>query len=552
MDLMENTNMKKNTMVLMILSCVYISVVFGQQQYPQLTDVKIISNIIYDSNEKVWYYSYILMNSSANIGSISDLEIDISRNPNTLNIDTIGLRFENDGFTEASFRRSYPNLKDNIVPVGFIRTPNVCWIGGLTYRYTFSISADSAFINPGTSLNGFEIMSKGMPSIRRCIVSPFFDVVSLFPDPDDTTINYYVPPVDSVRNAVKYYGWTIGPSSPPISFIPINWCDTLSSYTTQSRSLGWVKDQTTANKYLGYFVSAKTSLIQNNITSARTTLQQVLSDVNIDSTNNLTSEAYALIRYNTEYLLAKLSTPPPTYSLAVSTVGNGSVTLNPNQTRYDSASTVQLAATPQQNNELSGWSGDLTGKANPASIIMNANKSVTATFTPSPVWTNDGPTTFDGTSTYIDGGKTPGSASNLTVAFYMTAHKLANMVPADKLPTTGKAGWSVKMRSNGDLWFRIGSDKTKTDVTKSGAYSANTKVHITCTFGSGTAKIYVNGVLVTTKTKITYTVNNTTTNLRLGIPSVAAITEKFDGVLEQVKVYNQVLTAAQISSLAGK
>jgi hypothetical protein len=114
---------------------------------------------------------------------------------------------------------------------------------------------------------------------------------------------------DDITNN-SFYGSTIGPSNLPVPFIPLNFLDTLTNYTTQSRTLGWVKDQTTSNKYLGYFASAKTSLGQNNITSTRTTLQQVLQDVNVDSTSHLTSEAYALIRYNTEYLLAQLPTAP--------------------------------------------------------------------------------------------------------------------------------------------------------------------------------------------------------------------------------------------------
>ncbi len=103
---------------------------------------------------------------------------------------------------------------------------------------------------------------------------------------------------------------TVAPSYPPNPFVPLNFLDTLTSYTTQSRSLEWIKDQTTSDKYLGYFNSAKTSLQQNNITSIRATLNQVLQDANIDSTNNITSEAYALIRFNTEYLLAQLPIAP--------------------------------------------------------------------------------------------------------------------------------------------------------------------------------------------------------------------------------------------------
>lgn len=112
-----------------------------------------------------------------------------------------------------------------------------------------------------------------------------------------------------------FHGKTIGPADPPSPFDPQDYLDTLTAYTTHSRSLGWIKDQATANKYSGYFTSAKTSLEQNNTAAARSVLEQVLQQVDIDSTNSLTSEAYALIRYNTEYLLTQLPTSQPGFTV---------------------------------------------------------------------------------------------------------------------------------------------------------------------------------------------------------------------------------------------
>jgi hypothetical protein len=109
---------------------------------------------------------------------------------------------------------------------------------------------------------------------------------------------------EALSNSFKIM--TIGPSNFPTPFSPLDFLDTLASFITQSRSLGWIKDQATADKYLGYFGSAKTSLQQNNTAATRTSLQQALQDVSIDSANNITSEAYALIRFNTEYFLAQL------------------------------------------------------------------------------------------------------------------------------------------------------------------------------------------------------------------------------------------------------
>ena len=69
------------------------------------------------------------------------------------------------------------------------------------------------------------------------------------------------------------------------------------------------------------------------------------------------------------------------YSLTTNTVGSGTVSANPAGGTYDENTIVTLTAIPAAGFEFSGWSGDLSGSTNPASITMDANKSVTATFT---------------------------------------------------------------------------------------------------------------------------------------------------------------------------
>jgi uncharacterized repeat protein (TIGR02543 family) len=70
-----------------------------------------------------------------------------------------------------------------------------------------------------------------------------------------------------------------------------------------------------------------------------------------------------------------------TYTLAVTTSGQGSVAKVPDQATYASGSSVQLTATPSTGWSFSGWSGGTSGTANPLTIVMNDNKAVTATFT---------------------------------------------------------------------------------------------------------------------------------------------------------------------------
>ncbi|MBD3289370.1 carbohydrate-binding protein, partial [candidate division KSB1 bacterium] len=68
------------------------------------------------------------------------------------------------------------------------------------------------------------------------------------------------------------------------------------------------------------------------------------------------------------------------FTLTTNTSGSGSISLSPSGGTYDSSTVVTLTATADSGYQFSSWSGDLTGSANPDSITMNANKSVTATF----------------------------------------------------------------------------------------------------------------------------------------------------------------------------
>jgi len=74
---------------------------------------------------------------------------------------------------------------------------------------------------------------------------------------------------------------------------------------------------------------------------------------------------------------------PITYTLNVNVnpPGSGSVTKNPDKSSYSYNEVVQLTATPTAGYTFSGWSGNASGIANPLSVQMNSNKSITANFT---------------------------------------------------------------------------------------------------------------------------------------------------------------------------
>jgi uncharacterized repeat protein (TIGR02543 family) len=78
------------------------------------------------------------------------------------------------------------------------------------------------------------------------------------------------------------------------------------------------------------------------------------------------------------------------YTLTINVSGAGSTDPAVGAHLYDAGAKVAVKATPAAGATFTGWSGDATGTASPVSITMDANKSLTASFSAAPA-----PTTYD-------------------------------------------------------------------------------------------------------------------------------------------------------------
>ena len=78
--------------------------------------------------------------------------------------------------------------------------------------------------------------------------------------------------------------------------------------------------------------------------------------------------------------LYTLVASPLARTLTVSHVGSGTVVLDPPGGTYDNGTVVTAAATAGAGYTFSGWSGDVSGTANPIAITMSGDRTVTATF----------------------------------------------------------------------------------------------------------------------------------------------------------------------------
>jgi hypothetical protein len=125
--------------------------------------------------------------------------------------------------------------------------------------------------------------------------------------------NYYIQGKNGKKIYTEQYltensfiGKTICGIHPKDPFIPQDFLDTMKGYNSQSFDLGWIQNESTRNKYNTYFNNAQNYLQQRGNVSAIAELQNVLNECNSDSSTVLTSEAYALLYFNTEYLITQI------------------------------------------------------------------------------------------------------------------------------------------------------------------------------------------------------------------------------------------------------
>jgi uncharacterized repeat protein (TIGR02543 family) len=70
----------------------------------------------------------------------------------------------------------------------------------------------------------------------------------------------------------------------------------------------------------------------------------------------------------------------PEYTLSVSVVGSGSVLRDPEGPVYEEGTSVKLTAVAASGWEFTGWSGAASGSSTETNVLMDGDKSVTATF----------------------------------------------------------------------------------------------------------------------------------------------------------------------------
>jgi hypothetical protein len=156
--------------------------------------------------------------------------------------------------------------------------------------------AETSLIRAGSEVAGFRMASTALPKISIFYAqAPTEPIASGYQTGSDSAFRFNL-----VGNS--YVCSTVAPSGIKDPLNVLAFIDTIISYANRSDSLGWIPNHAVTKKYVVYLDTVASHLSVEDFAGASATLATILQNVNRDSSSSLSSEAYALLRYNCEYL----------------------------------------------------------------------------------------------------------------------------------------------------------------------------------------------------------------------------------------------------------
>ena len=289
----------------------------GLMPVPTLQGVLAQAEASFDAGTQRYIYLLSVNNPSTNTGEISDLSIDVT----TLIPKAFVPAFDSSGLTVPvggdliPFDEKLAKLQPlslpagtNVVPFGQ-RVP-AGWDGGLGVdgQAAFSSRTGTPNIAPGTSLGGFELISRGMPTIRKMQVVPFWvflvdNVEAVAPEQEAQA--------REVEKAIIFHTFTLGPSAhTPGTFA--HW-DQVRDDLNQAKQLGWVSDATLASNLVSQLASAREAFNATDGTEAKRRLDTLVQTITQSTPAQRRREVFDLVLLNAQRL--KEATPAPSLRL---------------------------------------------------------------------------------------------------------------------------------------------------------------------------------------------------------------------------------------------
>lgn len=177
-----------------------------------------------------------------------------------------------------------------------------------TAFYMWDKLGGSRGLPPGTSSVGFGFRNADLPTIVSFSAWGKADPPAF----QEGQAPYSCEGDDPLQNSFR--GATIGPKPPPRDFIPIEFLNYLITLVHDSRQAGWIREDGVRQSLLAKLLNAKRKLEAGDTKVAKNVLNAFLNEVRATSCQDftcpgnkpLTSEAYALLFFNGQFLVERL------------------------------------------------------------------------------------------------------------------------------------------------------------------------------------------------------------------------------------------------------
>ncbi|UCG50578.1 MAG: PKD domain-containing protein, partial [Candidatus Latescibacterota bacterium] len=278
------------------------------------------------------------------------------------------------------------------------------------------------------------------------------------------------------------------------------------------------------------------------------------------------------------------------YVLTTNVNGSGTVQRTPDQPTYNHGDTVVVNAIPAGGWEFTGWSDGLSGTENPDTVIMLSDTTVTANFVGGPIayWMldesdgttavdsvgsnhgtlNNGPVwrpsggkingalEFDGSDDYVDlGTMDVSTGSGISIVLWFRADDFDQHDGRFISKAVGPVGddhyWMVSTVDSTGLRFRVKTGGVTTTLsTATGEIQAGEWYHVAATYDGANMRIYKNAVVVAETGKTGKVDSDPGAGVALGNQPPVAGGRPFDGLLDDVRVYDRGLDSTEVALLA--
>lgn len=158
-----------------------------------------------------------------------------------------------------------------------------------------------AGLRPGEGAYGFAFSSRGLPAP----VQVFVDIQKGMKGVDEEAPEELLAALDPITWVIPK-GWTVGPVAPPSTLEPSKFLTDMRGMVDTALQQGWILSPAVAKEMSDALSGASAVMSSADNVVKRRNLQAILKTVEEEKDKALLSEAYAILKYNLEFLLTRM------------------------------------------------------------------------------------------------------------------------------------------------------------------------------------------------------------------------------------------------------